>query len=465
MKKTGIIAFYIIFCIILTSCAANAEETVPDYDIVITSENADLLGYEYIIAAGTHGGGQVQLAPEPGSDIRGDRLLQRYKDVEDKFNMKLTVIGECNLGAFMTLWAAGMKYADLVIAQAAEMATGRYVQNGFFLPFSDMDIDLFSGLYGTQGMLDAGCFNGKYYCIMSYYWGLPSPYTMPAMWYNPRVLSTYQQAMPHELEEQGEWNWAAFEKICEAVHDTSSPSEKDHVYAVSALSEPFLELAAMYSNGARPVTKGEDGKLYCTLNSKNTLEALEFIKSLEDRKLIGDRRNADNQDVTEFVENRNAFFLQYTHSGLSSEDPNNLANRMNDAYEWTMFPTGPSYDPSMSRTAYSYHSRFYFAPGNSDPEVHSVVLPFLFQPLPGETTETWQDVLERNNFFSKESFEIYCKIRDEAFYDYAPYIPYTDMNGVLSKITTGSAVASEAMESIESSIQASLDKLYNDYID
>ncbi|MBO4391811.1 MAG: hypothetical protein J5816_00735, partial [Clostridia bacterium] len=97
MKKSGIIAFYIIFCIILTSCAANAEETVPDYDIVITSENADLLGYEYVIAAGTHGGGQVQLAPEPGSDIRGDRLLQRYKDVEDKFNMKLTVIGECNL--------------------------------------------------------------------------------------------------------------------------------------------------------------------------------------------------------------------------------------------------------------------------------------------------------------------------------------------------------------------------------
>ncbi len=465
MKNSWLITVLLVFCFIIVSCSPQAEEVIPEYNSDISSEDADLLGYEYIIAAGTHGGGQVQLAPEPGADVRGDRLLQRYKDAENAFNIKLKVIGESNLGMFLTQYAAGTKYADLIIAQSAEVATGRYIPNGFFQPFSEMNIDLFSGIYGTQGMLDAGYFNGEYYAIMSYYWGLPSPYTMPAMWYNPLVLRTYQQPYPHELEEQGEWTWQSFESICEAVHDTSSPDSKDHVYAVSALSEPFLELAAMYSNGARPVTRGEDGKLYCSLNSHNTVEALEFIKSLEDRKLIGNRRNADNQDVTEFVENRNAFFLQYTHSGLSSEDPNNLANRMQDAYEWTMFPTGPSYDPSMSRTAYSYHSRFYFAPSNSDAEVHSIVLPFLFQPLPGETTETWQDVLERNNFFSRESFECYCKIRDEAFYDYAPYIPYNDMNAVLSKITAGNAVASEALGAIESSIQASLDKLYNDYIE
>ncbi len=259
MKKTGVISFLLLICFLISSCASTAEEIIPEYEAQISGEDIDLLGYEYIIAAGTHGGGQVQLLPEPGSDIRGDRLLQRYADTEKKFNIKMTILDSCSLGMFMTQYAAGMKYADLLISQAAEIATGRYVQSGFFLPFSDMDIDLFSGIYGTKGMLDAGYFDGKYYAIMSYYWGLPSPYTMPAMWYNPGVLSTYQQASPHELDEQGEWNWASFEKICEAVHDTSSPDSKDHVYAVSALSEPFLELASMYSNSAGIVTMDDNG--------------------------------------------------------------------------------------------------------------------------------------------------------------------------------------------------------------
>ena len=461
MKKIRFFAMIMTLLLVFSACASEAPEIIPEYDPYAKANEIDLSGYEYIIAAGTHGGGRVQLAPEPGEDSRGDKLLQRYKETEEKFNVDINVLGESNLSMFMALYATGEKYADIAICQAAEVATGKYVQNGFFQPFSDMGLDFESGIYGTQGMLDAGCFDGDYYAIISYYWGLPSPYTMPAMWFNPTLISEYQQPNPHELNEQGEWKWDAFETLCENINDVSSANSEEHVYAVSHIGEPFLELAALYSNSARIVTKGEDGILRYSLNSTNALEALEFIKGLTERKLI-EENNGDF--IAKFCNGRNAFVLQYTQIGLASENASGLAYNMDGPYEWTLFPTGPSYDPMTARNAYSFHSRFYFAPSNSDPEVHAIVLPYLFQPLPGETVDTWQDEFERNNFFTKESFKQYTIMRDDAFYDYAPYIPYNDLCNILSKVSTGATTATEALETMESKIQASLDNLYNDYL-
>ena len=102
---------------------------------------------------------------------------------------------------------------------------------------------------------------------------------------------------------------------------------------------------------------------------------------------------------------------------------------------------------------------------NSDAEVHSLLLPYLLQPLPGETKDTWQDVLKRNNFYTDESFEYFRMIRDEAFYDYTPFIPFSDYQGKLLQITRGRAAASEVFESIAQQYQSSLDSLYNDYLD
>lgn len=464
MKKIKIFAVIMTLFLVFTACSGTTQpEVAPEYNPEISSD-IDLLGYEYIIAAATHGGGQFQLSPEPGTDVRGDKLLQRYKDTEEKYNVKITVQDGCDLGAYVMQYAAGMKYADLMIAKIGDVFSANYIQNGYFMPFSDMDIDLFSGLYGTPGALEAGLFGNDYYSIIAYYWGFPQPYTMPAMWFNPRVISTYQQAHPHELNEQGEWNWDMFEQMCEAILDTSSPNEEEHVHAVRYTNEPYLETAAIYSNNGRPVTKEADGRLTFSLDTPEVIEALEFIHSLAERGLITD--GGDRQNITPFVENRQAFFLEFTHMGLSSEGTGNLSYQMKEAYEWIYFPTGPRGDASSnSRTAFSYHSRIFYAPSNSDVEVHSLLLPYLLQPLPGETTETWQDDFARNNFFSDESFEYFNMIRDEAFYDYSVFIPFSDMQSLFLGVTRGTKSASETLESIAGKFQESLDKRYNDYLE
>ena len=465
MKKLKTSLILLIAFLFLASCSqAAAEEIVPEYDSAVDTENIDLMGYEYTIAAETHGGGEYQLSPEPGANDRGDKLLQRYKDTEKKFNITLNIQNGSSLSTFVTQYAAGMKYADLMISKIADVFNGKYVQNGYFMAFSDMDIDLSSGLYGTPGTLEAGSFGNKYYSIVAYYWGVPTPYTMPAMWFNPRVISEYQQMSPHELNEQGSWTWSTLESMCEAIRDVSSPEPDQRTYALAYTSEPYLEFAALFSNGARAVTKNADGKLEYTLNSREAIEAMDFVQSLASRDLICD--GGDRQNITPFVENRRAFFLEFTHLGLSSEGSNNLAYQMQDAYEWIYFPTGPSGDPkSMQRSAYSYHSRIFYAPINSDAEIHSILLPYLLQPLPGETADNWQDSLRRNNFYTEESFEYFRIIRDEAFFDYTPFIPFSDMQSQLLRITRGNLSAAESFSSIAQKYQSSLDDLYNKYLD
>jgi ABC-type glycerol-3-phosphate transport system substrate-binding protein len=466
MKILRVAALMIAFLIAFSACAGNAsEEVVPEFDNSGAESDPDLLGYEFTLAAMTHGG-LYPLNPTSGESSRGDKLLARYKETEEKYNVKIKLMNESDLTRFMTLYAADIKYADLMFNMVNTLFGGRYIQNGYFIPFSDMDIDLSSGLYGTPQSIEAGYFNGDYYSIVAYYWGFPSADTMPAMWYNPAVISMYQQPDPHELDEQGSWDWTALEDMCEKIHDTSNPDPAMHTYALAYTSEPYLEFAALYSNGARPVTKGADGKLRYSLNTYNAIQALEFISSLRERDLICD--GGDRQNIAPFIENRRAFFVEYTHLGLSDEGANNLAYQMQEAYEWILFPKGPDYVQGAGGTSFSYWSRFFYAPLNTDPEVHSILLPFMFRPLPGETVDTWQDEFERSTFFSSASFESFKELRDNAFCDYLAFLGTGFTNTLqpnLLRMTRGTASITETLESIEEKLQTNLDAFYNNYLD
>ena len=86
-----VLSLVTVLFMIFTACATTAEEIIPEYDPSIDKEDIDLLGYEFIIAALSHGG-QYPLNPESGSTARADQLLQRYKETEDKFNVKISLI-------------------------------------------------------------------------------------------------------------------------------------------------------------------------------------------------------------------------------------------------------------------------------------------------------------------------------------------------------------------------------------
>lgn len=466
MKHVKFLVIILLFAIFLSACSASSVEIVPEYDASVDKENADLLGYEYIISALAHGDGQgaYALNPVPGYNVRSDRLLQRYKETEEKHNVTISHINGVNLGQFSTYYLAGQKYADLIFTSVGGIFDAGYPQNGYMHAFSDMDIDLHSGIYGTDFSLEAGRLGDDYYTIMAYYWGLPAADIMPVMWFNPRTLGNFQQPSPHELNEQGIWNWDSFDSMCVAIRDTSDPDETKHSYAIGYGSNPYLEMGALFSNNAHFAVINDDGRMVYAMNRPEALEAMDFVVSLAERNLIVDI--GDRFNITPFVENRVAFFMEYAHMGLSSEGSDNLAYRVQDSFEWIYFPRGPKGQDMKSKVTYGYNSRFFFAPSNSDIEVHEVLLPTLFQILPGETKEDWQNDFERNNFYSKESFNYFVEMRDTAVYDYSSFVDFgRTIEPLIKKIVRGQASASEAFESIKDQIQSYIDSHYNDYLD
>jgi len=465
MKTLKIIALLLVSFIVLTSCAAVSEEIVPVYDPSVDPDDIDLMGYEYIITAIAHGDGQgaYALNPESGYNVRGDRLLQRYKETEEKYNVTITRIDGIDFGRFLAFYSSGLKYADLMFACTNHIFCSGYIQNGYMHAFSNMDLDLHCGIYGPESALEAGKLGDDYYSVMAYYWGFPAADVVPAMWFNPRTLGSFQQPNPHELAEQGNWNWAQFEEMCEVMRDTSDPDESKHTFAAGYSNEPYFELGALYSNNVHLATINEEGRLVYALNSPEALEAMDFVRSLAERDLIVDI--GDRFNITPFVENRSAFFMEYAHMGLSSEGNDNLAYRVDDSFEWIYFPTGPKGSASGPKSVFGFWTRFFYAPANSDMEAHETLLPYLFQPLPGETTENWQDDFERNNFFSKESFNYFVELRDKAVFDYSVFVDFnTNIAPLLKQITRGQKSASESFTSIEEKVQKYIDKNYNDYL-
>ena len=139
MRRTFslIMAFCMIF--IMCSCGSQPEaEVIPQYDSADSDSDADLLGYEYKIAAITHGS-VYPLNPVSGDTARGDKLLQRYKETEEKFNCKINILDGSDIATFLAYYAANIKYADLMFNAIHQVITGKYLQNGYFAPFSDMD--------------------------------------------------------------------------------------------------------------------------------------------------------------------------------------------------------------------------------------------------------------------------------------------------------------------------------------
>ena len=152
MKKIKTAAVLILILLLAAACAAGPEEeTVPEYGSIPDDGNIDLQGYEFIMASAI-AGSENPLNPQSGNTARGDRLLQRYRDTENKFNIKINVRDDCSCGELVIRSAAGLKYADLMAVKINDMVHGKYIQNGYFIPFSYMNIDLDSGIYGTQSI-------------------------------------------------------------------------------------------------------------------------------------------------------------------------------------------------------------------------------------------------------------------------------------------------------------------------
>ena len=70
MRLLRITALILALTFVFAACSTAEPEIVPEYNGDVEEDDIDLLGYEYIIAAGAHGGGRVFLLHGNSRDAR-----------------------------------------------------------------------------------------------------------------------------------------------------------------------------------------------------------------------------------------------------------------------------------------------------------------------------------------------------------------------------------------------------------
>lgn len=459
-KKIILAVFSAVIVLYLIGCSSGSDTESFDAAISGALDEVDMNGYVFSIACTLYGNHN---ALNPGADyeIRSDKLITRYNQIKADHNCDFNIRNGVDMTSFKTLYYAGDMYADVILCKSCIAFYDGYVQSGLFMPWTAIDaIDITDYRYGSDAAKDANIWKDDYYGIDAQYLQMPCADTMPAMFFNPTTIRMFGQPKPFDLYETGNWDWAHFETMCHSVYDVSSSDENEWVLAMGYTSEPYLELACIYSNGGSFIEKEKSGRLVFSLDSDNAKNAMEFIVKLRADGYIMD--DGDRQNITPFCANRRAFFFEFSHLGMYTESSSNLALRMEDEFDWITFPKGPDAEGEVISTKYSWHSRHFYLPSNVNYDYIGAVIPELFDFLPGEDKDTWEKDFYSVNFFNQESFEFYKKIRDHADFDYSVFCNFTgSVYNCLLNITRGTRSLTEAISSVSDNIQDDLDRRYN----
>jgi len=482
MKK--FIAVFILILMTLSFISCGTTEVIDDEDIKTNIEDmynsdgtvkliSDTNGYEFKLFARRHGANPAELWPEVGAYDRGDKLLLRYKETETAFNCTV-LVEEKNVEVvnIQKDVSAGLKCADLIdtdaliLSRSAEMLL-------VALDDIDYDIDLESGKWGSKSQLEVVNIRGLQYGFRSAYWSLPWPSAKGVLYFRPNVLREAQLANPFELYEKRDWTWKQFEVMLSALTFKGETKNDDH-YGMCAPTAAILPEVAVLANGGRSVYLDEKDGLYkFGMNDPKVLEALEWVRKLiredESIKYIADWSTVGHRG---FINGLYGFHLEQGWKGFQT-GPDNFPMEILEEYAWCSFPIGPngSYD-TVSAVATS-ENRYFCIPISPDQEYELTlqIIDFMFNPLPGENKDSWQEELYRNYFWDgydgQQSFKHYLNMVTNARLDYSTTIEQalrSDSKGILSvyqKTINSTKSITEAIAAVQSFVETEINTKLN----
>jgi ABC-type glycerol-3-phosphate transport system substrate-binding protein len=301
--------------------------------------------------------------------------------------------------------------------------------------------------------------------VNSGYWGIPIPSFDGVLYINNKILSEAQQPHPHELDEQGLWNWKNFQAIAEAV--TQQISEDRSIIAMQ-LSDA-ANIAAIYSNGGRFSYIDSDGKYKVMFNDNKVYEAIEWMKELADKKIV------QTTTAKNFTNDKNiAFCVMPVWWGYRFNDVENWPINAFEpgGFSWAQFPVGPNGDSHDAKAGGAVlQGRFITltAEGVHDSKILGQIIDDIFEPLDGENTESWKNDFKHSYFFNESEF-----IKNKTDYSFDKYegmlenanrdgiMLMEDMRGTItnaiSAAVKGLKTPTEALEALVNQAQATLDK-------
>jgi len=445
MKKIFLTVLAISVIFGLFSCSSSTEETF-DVDFgVVDSENYDFEGYEFKVIGGFH--------QNYGDSVIGDAVLERYDEVEKKFNIKINYEGIAYgfSGVLLQKTMAGEKYADLMWARLSDM--NPCLAMDLLLALNDTGyLDINDEKFGTGSLKETTKFNTEnYYGVYPEYWPYMNISLNGQCLISYQVLRENQQPDPYELLENHEWNWANFEKIAEAC---ANPSEGK--YGVTTAHDEMLN-TVFFQNNVNFVVYNEAAKRWETdFASPAAVNAAEWVSSLIAKGIVFHSQSGDAvSSKTVFEELRSAFHLGPGYYGIGIND----IPALTEGFGFIPMAFGDNNPDEIWNCKFDARQEYYCIP-NVDTiktEISLIVLDALLDPI--DTGYDWKSYYSRYVFYDENSAKCFIKMVDEASNSGFNMIGRPQLDS-FNAIMNGSSPV-QKLQSMEGVIQNLIDTAYN----
>lgn len=457
MKKLLCLLLFAGFILGIMSCSSG--ETVPEhFDTGFIDSNAtpDFNGAVFVFKMAD--AYMENFVPEI-STAENDAKLKKISDTEKKLNCTINFIGddwsyESNVLAEYA--ANGHTGADFTYSRPVQLYS--LISANLITDLASLDnLDITDHeKWGTEERLQMLTRGKAIYGIQacgSMYWP-QMPIFDGALLSNNEKLSRTGGTLPGELIENGKWTQEYFLDHFEDYGDGNG------YYSLCVLSDgrPYLELSAIYSNGASVAYRDENGKYNYGLTGQPAMHALEFARDVRAKKNYITYIEATS-DV--FTHGNGSFMLTSSWRGTSTVNDYEIMNNLDDV-SWWPFPYGPD---AQYGEGYGSH----FSSGlpltalysNGRDEDAAYVFNELYSPLEEYGTFGYYDFLKRNYFHHDESFDVYYNalLQSRYIFDIQLDAAYSSLAGAMEQAGSGKKTVSEALETVSDLIQNKIAEL------
>ena len=370
MKKIISLIFITIISLSFFACA-------PTEAVYSEDESADFSLLDIIIRDGYSGNDFVK--NKLGDYEHTDMLYEHVARLEEEYGCTIT-FEKGDLDGLTNAFAAWDHYADLMTLRISQLYSA--FSANYIIPLEDVStIDLYSGKYGPESLLEGLTWKDDTVAFWPSYWGLPMPMFQDALMYNPRLIGEFGLADPQELYEKDLWTWDTYRSMAKTVADAVNyDSNEEYTVWFSCLDHYTMRMA-LYGNGVRAIEEDENGNYYLNINSAEARQAINWVTELAKIESFM-AYTAHSVTNAAFYNGQMVFFPEYSVTGLKHSG-GTIGNNMQEEWRYCYNPRGYSATQEDIETSYfSLESRFMFMTNlTEDPESLGAFMEILFQPV------------------------------------------------------------------------------------
>lgn len=443
MKRFISLLIIAVLMLSLFACGKPAEPDFGDDD-----DSLNFGGSKFIILQEWY---TSPLQPKRGENASDDRMLDRFLEVEKKYNL----VFDYPLVESIPVYLLGRSLAGNCQTDLVEIGNASLYElflNNMVLPVADIITDIDDDKWGSPSLGEKTTYFGTRYGFFANKWD-----NCPSMggWLTCNLdnFDKYNVTNPHEYLENGEWDWEHLRiMLRQATVNDGDNSFIGLLYDGIYMGTDIV-IPAILSNGGYLFIKN-GGSIDIGLNNPEAIEAIEFTVSLMDEGIaeVGPAGKAGD------IWDEGQRWMVASGGGAPSSEKWNLTA--------IRYATGPKGDPNAVTAYMSGRGVFWGFPifsAYNETDIYAVVND-IFEPFDYDYYPNgWKDYIEDVAPFEGDDYEYFLRAADEAFVYNTVVLDKSsaDVETVLSNIYRRGESITASVESIIDLFKQDVAEHYN----